>query len=420
MAGKHRKSPVSEISHSTFEGRRVEDELALKDRALAEAAEGITIADATRVDCPLIYANRGFEQLTGYSAEGVRGRNCRFLQGPDTDPATTDEIRRAIREGRESVVEILNYRIDGTPFWNRLSITPVRNDAGVVTHFIGVQSDVTARKNAEEALRRAKADLEEINRRMKRDLETAASIQRSYLPPRNPSAEGVRIAWELLPCDELAGDTLNVITFDDHRLGFYVIDVSGHGVQASLLSSALTHWLHSFSGDQGAFEERGGADRPEVRLSAVDVAERLNSRFPMDPATGQYFTMVYGVLDTRSREFRFVTAGHPAPVIVAQDGKSLVHTSRGFPVGIVAEPGFEEQLLHLRQGDRVYLYSDGLVDTINADGEPFDTERLAHELARARGDSLGKSVSQIVTRVREWSRDARIEDDISVLAFEVE
>jgi PAS domain S-box-containing protein len=420
MAEKDRQAPVSETSRGALERRRVENELALKDRALAEAAEGITIADATQFDCPLIYANRGFEQLTGYSAEGVRGRNCRFLQGPDTDPATTDEIRRAIREGRESVVEILNYRIDGTPFWNRLSITPVRNEAGVVTHFIGVQSDVTARRNAEEALRQAKSELEKINRRMKRDLETAASIQQSYLPPRNPSAEGVRIAWELLPCDELAGDTLNVITMDDHRLGFYVIDVSGHGVQAALLSSALTHWLNSFSGDQGAIDENRGTDRPEARFPALDVAVRLNGRFQMDPETGQYFTMVYGVLDTRSREFRFVTAGHPAPLIVARDGNSLVHTSRGLPVGIVAEAGYEEHLLHLNPGDRVYLYSDGLIDTVNADGEPFDTERLSKELARARGDSLERSVSQVIAHVREWSRGTHMEDDVSILAFEVD
>ena len=102
------------------------DQLALKDRALDVAAEGVTIADARLPDRPLIYVNEGFERVTGYPAAEVLGRNCRFLQGPDTDPAAVAEIRAAVAGERECVVEILNYRKDGTPFWNRLSITPGR------------------------------------------------------------------------------------------------------------------------------------------------------------------------------------------------------------------------------------------------------------------------------------------------------
>jgi hypothetical protein len=96
------------------------------------------------------------------------------LQGPDTDPSAAAEIRNAVVEQRECLVEILNYRKDGTPFWNRLSITPVHDRSGQVTHFIGVQSDITARRNAEEALRQAKDEIEATNRRMKMELEMAA------------------------------------------------------------------------------------------------------------------------------------------------------------------------------------------------------------------------------------------------------
>ena len=93
--------------------RALEDQLALKDRALDVAAEGITIADARLPDRPLIYANEGFERVTGYAVAEVVGRNCRFLQGAGTDPA-------AVAEQRECVVEILNYQRDGTTSWNRL------------------------------------------------------------------------------------------------------------------------------------------------------------------------------------------------------------------------------------------------------------------------------------------------------------
>src|SRR3972149_11799143 len=93
------------------------DWLALKDRALDVAAEGVTIVDARQPDRPLIYVNQGFERMTGYLVADVLGRNCRFLQGPETDAAAVAEIRAALSEHRECLVEVLNYRQDGTTFW---------------------------------------------------------------------------------------------------------------------------------------------------------------------------------------------------------------------------------------------------------------------------------------------------------------
>ena len=149
-----------------LDSQRVQAQLELKDRALAASAEGITIADARLPDNPLIYANAGFERLTGYSVSDVLGRNCRFLQGGGTDPETVDALRTAIREKRPITVQLLNYKKDGTPFWNRLSITPVQDHSGVVTHFIGVQSDVTEEKQAKDALQNANERLEAANRAM--------------------------------------------------------------------------------------------------------------------------------------------------------------------------------------------------------------------------------------------------------------
>ena len=122
------------------------EELRLRDRAMAAAAEGIVISDANQPGNPLIYVNDGFARLTGYSRGEALGRNCHFLQGQDTDPAALEQIRVSLRERRDCLVELLNYRKDGTPFWNRLSITPLQDVQGRLTHFVGVQSDITARK----------------------------------------------------------------------------------------------------------------------------------------------------------------------------------------------------------------------------------------------------------------------------------
>ncbi|MBL7039804.1 MAG: PAS domain S-box protein, partial [Pirellulaceae bacterium] len=135
------------------ERKKAERELLLRDRAVNTATEGISITDPNQPGHPAIFVNQGFEHLTGYSAEEVLGRNMRLLQGPDTDPEAVDRMRRAIAQGESTTVELQNYRKDGSPFWNRIALTPVRDDLGAVTHFIGIHADVTEQRLVEEQLR---------------------------------------------------------------------------------------------------------------------------------------------------------------------------------------------------------------------------------------------------------------------------
>lgn len=132
----------------------------LYERALAATSCGIVISDTRTVDHPIVYCNPAFVQITGYTAEEVIGRNCRFLQGPDTDPEAIEQLRQSIRTGEECHVVLKNYRKDGTPFWNDLTISPVRDVSGSLTHFIGVQTDITKRKIAEKEVERSNALLQ--------------------------------------------------------------------------------------------------------------------------------------------------------------------------------------------------------------------------------------------------------------------
>ncbi len=134
---------------------RAEEELHLRDRALEAMPVGVVIADHSRADDPLVSANSTFLRMTGYDREEVLGRNSRFLQGPESDPVAVMALRDAIRDEREARVEILNYRKDGTPFWNAVSVAPVRTAAGRVTHFVGVQTDLTDLKRLEEQYRQS-------------------------------------------------------------------------------------------------------------------------------------------------------------------------------------------------------------------------------------------------------------------------
>jgi PAS domain S-box-containing protein len=142
-------SEIQGVARDVTVQRTRERELRLKSRAIEEAAIGIIIADAREPDNPVVYANPAFEEVSGYAPEEVRGRNCRILQGPETD---TEDVA-TLASGRDAAepveVELLNYRKDGTPFWNRVGIAPVEDETGTVTHFVGFQEDVTERKRTQ-------------------------------------------------------------------------------------------------------------------------------------------------------------------------------------------------------------------------------------------------------------------------------
>lgn len=173
----------------------VDDPFAAAIRATRMA---MIVADATQADNPIIFANDAFLRLTGYSREEVIGRNCRFLQGPDTDPTAVKTVRDAVAAGEDVAIDLLNYRKDGAPFWNALHLSPVRNDAGQIVYFFGSQMDVTDRKGVElrarehsdslqqrvdertleltQALEQKSALLHEVDHRVKNNLQLISSL----------------------------------------------------------------------------------------------------------------------------------------------------------------------------------------------------------------------------------------------------
>ncbi|MDM7862015.1 ATP-binding protein [Alteromonas sp. ASW11-36] len=146
----------------------LESQLRLKTQAVDRASTSILISDITQPGEPIIYTNSACEQLTGYKVEDFLGNNCRFLQGPDTDKRDTRRIRDAINKREPVDVTLVNYKKDGSPFYNHLTLTPIISDSGEVTHYLGIQQDVTAAKEAAEYLEQARVKAEESSR-MKTD-----------------------------------------------------------------------------------------------------------------------------------------------------------------------------------------------------------------------------------------------------------
>ena len=285
--------------------------------------------------------------------------------------------------------------------------------------------ELHARVETHLKLRRLQLELEEanvrlakINERMSRDLKAAAKIQETFLPRDLPRVTGMDFAWIYRPCDELAGDGLNVIPLGDGRFGLYVLDVSGHGVASALLSVTLSRLLSPPPDPSSTLIQNGDvSDRFDIKPPA-EVAAHLNRLFPFDAATEQLTTMVYGILNTSTGEFHYVSAGHPGPVHLGCGALPVILESDGFPIGL-ANDTYEERSVRLKQGDRLYLYSDGIPEAMNPEGEQFGNDRLLEAIGKTRSESLQASVAFLLEEITRWHGSASPHDDISILAVEV-
>ncbi len=185
---------VLAVARNTTDTRTTRQGLNLRNRALEAAGNGIIIADAILPDFPIIFCNKAFTEITQYSEEESIGKNCRFLQGPQTDPEKVRQVRDALEKGTQCRLELRNYRKDGSLFWNELTITPIRDDMGVLTHFIGVQNDISTRVLEGERKDHIRRILEAIthDKPLAQTAEMIASFLRAYFPQM-----GIQIAlWQ--------------------------------------------------------------------------------------------------------------------------------------------------------------------------------------------------------------------------------
>jgi sigma-B regulation protein RsbU (phosphoserine phosphatase) len=282
-----------------------------------------------------------------------------------------------------------------------------------VSQVSGLEQKLKARNKELEEMA---AKLAEANERTKRDLEVAARVQQAFLPTVPPEVPGACFAWTFRPCGHLAGDFFNVFRLDDRHLGLCVLDVSGHGTAAALLSVTASHLLARVASPltgPGRSAPRAGA----VLIPPSEVAGHLSKHFSGMVAVEQPFTLLYGILSLDSGEFRFVSAGHPGPIHLPRDGLPAQLEVTGIPIG-VGTCNYEEQAVNLRPGDRLVLYTDGVTGTRNADGEHFGSRRLLTTLEQTLQSPLDKGLDALIESIEGWRGDTPRHDDISILLVE--
>jgi PAS domain S-box-containing protein len=247
-------------------------DLRLKERAMDEAPIGITISDPSLPDNPVVYANAAFERITGYPVSEVVGRNCRFLQGEDTDPETVARMRRAVDNWDPVTVEVRNYRRNGEEFWNQVTIAPIYDEEGEPSHYVGFQRDVTGRKRAEENLETERDRLALLNQIVRHDIRNDMAVALGWggeLADRigDEDADAVErvmtAATHTKELTEAVGDLAGILGTADPELEPVELD--------AVLRTEVERVRSNFDYRSEGIDVRGDDDLPTVEVMATSI-----------------------------------------------------------------------------------------------------------------------------------------------------
>ena len=271
----------------------------------------------------------------------------------------------------------------------------------------------------EQELSEKNQELFRANTTMKNDLIAAGRVQKSFLPKGPPKVPDLDFSWFFEPCDMVGGDTFNCFALDSEHIAMYVLDVSGHGVSAALLSVMLSRVLTPDPEKGGILICSAGPGGESELRSPKEVVQLLNRRFPMDEDVGQYFTILYGIIHLPTLQLKMIQAGHPYFLVLHGDGQVKFFQRPGFPVGMFGDAVFEEEILPLFSGDRVFLFSDGIVEAVNHGVETYGLDRLARAAASYREQDISGITKGILEDVMSFTAGAGIRDDMTLFGVSV-
>ncbi|MEJ2662769.1 MAG: SpoIIE family protein phosphatase [Spirochaetia bacterium] len=261
---------------------------------------------------------------------------------------------------------------------------------------------------------------EKTQEAIKRELDTAVNIQKSLLPQRLESIYGIRSHWYFNPSPFGSGDIFNFRSLDDSHVYFYILDVMGHGFSAALFSLVL-HRILTPNIERGGILKRrigsGETNETEI-LSPKEVILELNKRFYFTEAENPFFSIIYGVIDAQTGEATIARAGHTYPLLQRKNGRFSQIESGGSAIGIFPDIDLEEYSFRFEKGDRLILYSDGLVDVRDQDQEHFTLERLLEFLRETEKSSLEELIANLKKKVIEHMHQTISADDITFFVLE--
>ena len=256
--------------------------------------------------------------------------------------------------------------------------------------------------------------LSERQQRLDEDLQAAAGIQKSLLPLSLPRISGLDMAWRFIPSETIGGDVFNVYLLDEHHLGIYVLDVSGHGVQAALVTVSVSQMLLPHTGF--VVRKNPASSSGSNITSPKDVMELLDREYPLE-RFDSFFSMIYIVLDVRDGSFVICNAGHMPALVFRGDGRIEKLKKGGTVIGLDGMVPFEQQEEKLYKGDRLLLYTDGVTDFMNSRQELFGKDRFIRVAGSLRNQPLEEMIAGIYEAMMAFGDGFPVQDDVSILGI---
>lgn len=349
-----------------------------------------------------IAANPALVKMYGYkSFEELAGNLNNIATQLYVDPHRRAEFIRLMQEhGQVLHFESEVRRRDGKTLWISENVRSIHDDAGNFLYYEGTVDDITELKLSREKLQRMLEALEQTQCRLESELGEAAGYVRSLLP--SPLKGSIETQWCYLPSSHLGGDGFGYHWLDTETLAVYLLDVSGHGVGAALLSISVLNVLRTQLLSSTNFRDPS------------EVLEGLNRAFPMSRNNEKYFTIWYGVYHEPSRSLTFASGGQHAAVMVSSADETQSLQTGGPVIGVLPDLKYPSARIHVPSPAVLYVFSDGVYEIARPDGSWQSWGEFSQFLQENQ-----PPIETIVKRMREMHGIEEFEDDFSLLQMKL-
>ncbi len=353
----------------------------------------ITISETGKIQS----FNPAAELIFGYQEEEVIGQNVHLLM-PEPYHGEHDGYIDSYMSTREPKIigigrEVRGIRKNGQIFPLALAVSNVELPGR--TLFTGIVRDITERKLTEEALDAARERLE-------KEIELAAHIQASILPRELPRIVGFEFAAHSLAARFLSGDFYDFIPFDEHQCQIILGDIAGKGIPAALMTLSTRALIRN---------------ETNPKSSVPDILRAINKLQYLDLSQAEIFvTLFLARIDGHKGEFRYASAGHGEALLWRNlEGNFTPILATGLPIGIFPDETYQDEVIAMRPGDLIVIYSDGVTDAINLQGELFGIDRLVSLIQESSSFSASEVSRQIIQTIEHFSQGVDQEDDITIV-----
>ncbi len=354
------------------------------------------------------YVNSKFTRLTGYKLLEAIGSSPGILNSGETPVETYNDMWNTINKGKEWHGEFLNRKKNGDAYWELCSISPIKDNNGEITNFIAVKEDTTEKKKSDEALLLSETMLRWRNDLIELDLKNAQLIQKALLPKEIPNLKNLEIDYRYLPLESVGGDYFSFTTLREGGMGVFLGDVTGHGVSAALFLALVKAFTDR------ACRDFGRNPKEYFRTLNLDLLNNMTTNF---------LTAIYGYFNFSKNPgvtFTLSVGGHPQPIVYRAESKTIeIVDARGTILGIMEKIQYSEKTIILNKGDRMFLYTDGLQETMNSGRDIFGIESLSQLILESNRETLSATLDSILQGIENYRGDAPATDDIVLIGFEV-